>query len=347
MTELRNGKYRQLYRHININFYLLCSEQDDSRLYMSSTLPSNIDLGKSSLTPMHCLAKEETYAVSYLAMNNQLFAIMRFKNIRNCFENNSCPASRPSNESKVVQEFLMMINVLCLFYGIWYRKYRNDESFQLRVVLLGLFSHPFFKSCIIHMLKETLTGIHLPKIMFAYRSTWHKVSGFSPYYGLLGKGCETALELLLPKTNENSENISSHCLKLKHNLPRAHKIIVKNLQGSNFESKLLKSLCDNLKIRKTKTSPYNLQSNGLAESFCLTSSKLLAKCIHSDDKVDDTLNNVLMAYRISVHKAMKLSPYQCISGKEFLLSGDTSCGVNKSRNGYHDLAFITMVMPKD
>ncbi|KII61537.1 hypothetical protein RF11_09424 [Thelohanellus kitauei] len=44
------------------------------------------------------------------------------------------------------------------------------------------------------------------------------------------KGCKTTLELLLPKTKENSENLSSHCLMLKHNIPRAHNIIVKNLQ---------------------------------------------------------------------------------------------------------------------
>ena len=38
-------------------------------------------------------------------------------------------------------------------------------------------------------------------------------------------------------------------------------------QGRNFESKVIKNVCDLLQIRKTRTSPYHPQSDGLVERF--------------------------------------------------------------------------------
>ena len=38
-------------------------------------------------------------------------------------------------------------------------------------------------------------------------------------------------------------------------------------QGRNFESKVIKNVCDLLQIRKTRMSPYHPQSDGLVERF--------------------------------------------------------------------------------
>ena len=47
-------------------------------------------------------------------------------------------------------------------------------------------------------------------------------------------------------------------------------------QGRNFESKVIKNICDLLQIRKTRTSPYHPQSDGLVERFNRTLLNLLS-----------------------------------------------------------------------
>ena len=48
-------------------------------------------------------------------------------------------------------------------------------------------------------------------------------------------------------------------------------------QGRNFESKLIKEVCELLGINKTRTSPYHPQSDGMVERFNRTLEAMLSK----------------------------------------------------------------------
>ena len=71
---------------------------------------------------------------------------------------------------------------------------------------------------------------------------------------------------------------------------------------------------------KTKTTPYNLESDGLVEHFNRTLLIMLAMFAgeHKDDW-DDLLPPVMMAYRSSVHESTGFSPYRLMFGEECML----------------------------
>ena len=98
-------------------------------------------------------------------------------------------------------------------------------------------------------------------------------------------------------------------------------------QGRNFESKVFKSCCDLLGIRKTRTTPLRPQSDGMVERFNRTLGEELAKfCSDGQDNWDEKLPLLLMAYRSAEHETTDFSPAHMMLGHELRMPVDLVIG---------------------
>ena len=81
-------------------------------------------------------------------------------------------------------------------------------------------------------------------------------------------------------------------------------------QGRQFESDLLKEICDIFQIKKARTTPYHPQCDGQVERFNRTLLHMLATTLkgHPFDW-EDHLAKVCMAYNTSVDSTTGYSPY--------------------------------------
>ena len=94
-------------------------------------------------------------------------------------------------------------------------------------------------------------------------------------------------------------------------------------QGRQFESNLLKSLCDLLKISKSKTTPYRPQSDGLTERLNRTIQDLLSIVVNEErNDWDDHLPFIMMAYRATPQASTGISPNKMFFGSEISLPID-------------------------
>ena len=94
-------------------------------------------------------------------------------------------------------------------------------------------------------------------------------------------------------------------------------------QGRNFESKLIKELCQMLGIKKTRTTPYHPQSDGMVERFNRTLLNMLSIVVGEDEMSWDLqLPLLLLAYRTSVHDTTGTSPFELMYGREVRLPED-------------------------
>ena len=91
-------------------------------------------------------------------------------------------------------------------------------------------------------------------------------------------------------------------------------------QGRNFESKVIKNICDLLQIRKTRTSPYHPQSDGLVERFNRTLLNLLSiAVVDAERDWDMQLPLLMFAYRTSMHETNGVTPFEMMFGREVVL----------------------------
>ena len=98
-------------------------------------------------------------------------------------------------------------------------------------------------------------------------------------------------------------------------------------QGREFESNLVKALCDLLHIRKTRTVPYNPKSDGMIERFNRTVKSLLTVLVNdAQNDWDDHLPFIMMAYRASQHESTKCTPNLLMLNKEVNLPVDLMLG---------------------
>ena len=88
-------------------------------------------------------------------------------------------------------------------------------------------------------------------------------------------------------------------------------------QGRQYESELFSEVCRVLQIKKTRTTPYHPQSDGMVERFNKTLATMLSAYVnehHSD--WDSYLPYVMMAYRASVHETTGFTPNYLMLGRE-------------------------------
>jgi hypothetical protein len=119
-----------------------------------------------------------------------------------------------------------------------------------------------------------------------------------------------------------ADTLVNHCFSL-FGMPRW----IHSDQGSNFESEFFQELCKLLDIKKTQTTPYHPQSDGMVERFNRTCQQMLKVFINENrSDWDDHLAQLLMAYRSSAHESTGLSPNFMMFGEELGLPIDLIVG---------------------
>ena len=94
-------------------------------------------------------------------------------------------------------------------------------------------------------------------------------------------------------------------------------------QGRQFESEILTLLCKFLHIDKTRTTPYQSQSDGLVERFNRTLIQMLSTCIEDHPfEWEDHIHKVCMAYNSSKQATTGYSPFNLMFGREAHLPVD-------------------------
>ena len=88
-------------------------------------------------------------------------------------------------------------------------------------------------------------------------------------------------------------------------------------KGSNFESELFQQVCQLLDIDKTRTTSRRPQSDGMVERFNRTLECMLTMYVEKhQNRWDEYLPYVMLAYRSSVHESTGFSPNMLMLGRE-------------------------------
>ena len=99
-------------------------------------------------------------------------------------------------------------------------------------------------------------------------------------------------------------------------------------QGRQFESEVVAEICKILNIRKTRTTPYHPQSDGLVERFNRTLISMLASAAgeHPFDW-ESRLPGLLMAYNSSTHPTTGYTPFYLMFGRQVRMPIDIMFGM--------------------
>ncbi|CAB3986622.1 Transposon Ty3-G Gag-Pol poly [Paramuricea clavata] len=91
-------------------------------------------------------------------------------------------------------------------------------------------------------------------------------------------------------------------------------------QGSNFESKVIASLCEMFGIEKRRTTAYHPQTDGLCERFNGILKSLLRMRVNKEkNDWDEQLPHALLAYRVSTQSSTGVTPFEMLYGREVRL----------------------------
>ncbi|PIK38622.1 Retrovirus-related Pol polyprotein from transposon [Apostichopus japonicus] len=87
-------------------------------------------------------------------------------------------------------------------------------------------------------------------------------------------------------------------------------------QGRQFESELFQCMCRLLDIKKTRTTPFHPQSDGMVERFNRTLEDMLSLVVSENQKDwDSWLPYMLMAYRSAEHESTGFPPAELMFGR--------------------------------
>ena len=104
-------------------------------------------------------------------------------------------------------------------------------------------------------------------------------------------------------------------------------LLIHSDQGRNFESELFAEMCRLLGIKKTRTTPYHPQSDGMVERFNRTLEVQLSKfAVHNQKDWDEHIPFLLMAYRSATHDTTHCSPVKMMLGRELKMPIDLMFG---------------------
>ena len=98
-------------------------------------------------------------------------------------------------------------------------------------------------------------------------------------------------------------------------------------QGRNFESALIAEICKLLGIKKSRTTPYHPQSDGLVERLNRTILSMLATSANEHPfSWEDQLRSVCLAYNTSVHPTTTYTPFFLMFGRQVRMPIDLMYG---------------------
>ena len=102
-------------------------------------------------------------------------------------------------------------------------------------------------------------------------------------------------------------------------------------QGRQFEAEILEEICKLLGIRKTRTTAYHPQSDGLVERFNRTLLSMLSTMIGKQhDLWEEHVRSVCMAYNTSIQSTTGYSPFYLMFGRQARLPIDLMYGAHIS-----------------
>ena len=101
-------------------------------------------------------------------------------------------------------------------------------------------------------------------------------------------------------------------------------IVLHTDQGRNFESALVREVCKLFGIRKSRTTAYHPEGDGLVERMNRTLVESLSKYVDTHQKDwDEWIATVLFAYRSSAQSSTGYNPYEVLFGRTARLPVDT------------------------
>ena len=101
-------------------------------------------------------------------------------------------------------------------------------------------------------------------------------------------------------------------------------------QGVNFESELIKNLCNLLGVHKLRTTTYHPQGDGISERLIKTLKPTIAKYVNDEhDDWDSFVSLAVSTYNNSPHATTKISPYEALFGRKPTLISDIVTKNNK------------------
>ena len=118
--------------------------------------------------------------------------------------------------------------------------------------------------------------------------------------------------------------------KFETNYGCAQKILTD--QAKAFNGKLYTALCREAKIRKMRTSPYHLQTNGQCKRFNRTLMTMLG-ALPQEDKVQwqDWVSTLVHMYNCTTNRVTGYSPYFLMFGREPRIPVDETFGVTSPK----------------
>ena len=88
-------------------------------------------------------------------------------------------------------------------------------------------------------------------------------------------------------------------------------------QGTNFNSEVMKDICQVFMIDETRTSAYHLQGNGQVERFNRVIADTISKyCAEKPQEWDLYLPHINFVYNTTVHKTLGTTPFSMLYGRE-------------------------------
>ena len=104
--------------------------------------------------------------------------------------------------------------------------------------------------------------------------------------------------------------------------------IIHSDQGRNFDSTIMHEVYSLMGIKKTRTTAYHPQGDGLVERQNRTLQEILDNFVseHSNDW-DQWLDQAVFAYNTSVHESTGFSPYELVFGRQARMPIEAELGV--------------------
>ena len=117
----------------------------------------------------------------------------------------------------------------------------------------------------------------------------------------------------IPMPDQTAEHITTALIKFfcTYGPPQ----ILHSDQGRNFESSIFTQTLQAFGVKKSRTTPYHPQGDGMVERFNRTLIQLLKTYVESQEEWEKYLPYVLYAYRTSQHTSTKASPYLLLYGR--------------------------------